>query len=131
MKRLVIDSNALISLFDGDSSVADAMAEAERILIPAIVLGELRSGFNGTKRAKVAESALERLLERPNVDVLPVTGETASFFATIMRLLKSNGTPIPTDDAWIAAGVLEFGAVLFSRDRHFDKIPILRVIGHE
>ena len=129
MKRLVLDSNALISLFDGDASVADAMAEAERILIPAVVLGEVRLGFNGTSRAKEAERALNRLLERPNVEVWPVTEETASFFVSVMRLLLEKGTPIPTDDVWIAAGVLEAGAVLFSRDRHFERIPTLRLIG--
>ena len=126
MKRLVLDSNALISLFDGDTAVADAMSQAETVLIPAVVLGEVRLGFDGTRRAQAAEAALERLLDRANVEVLPVTEETASFFVTIMRLLKKNGTPIPTDDVWIAASTLESGGVLFTRDRHFDHIPILR-----
>ena len=128
MKRLVLDSNALISLFDGDTAVADAMSQAETVLIPAVVLGEVRLGFDGTRRAQTAEAALERLLDRANVEVLPVTEETASFFVTIMRLLKKNGTPIPTDDVWIAAGALESGGVLFTRDRHFGCIPILRTV---
>ena len=128
MKRLVLDSNALISLFDGDASVADAMSQAETVLIPAVVLGEVRLGLDGTRRAREAEAALARLLDRPNVEVLPVTEETASFFVTIMRLLKKNGTPIPTDDVWIAAGALESGGVLLTRDRHFDRIPILRTM---
>ncbi len=128
MKRLVLDSNALISLFDGDAAVADAMSQAETVLIPAVVLGEVRLGFDGTRRAQVAEAALERLLDRANVEVLSVTEETASFFVTIMRLLKKNGTPIPTDDVWIAAGALESGGVLFTRDRHFERIPILRMV---
>ncbi len=128
MKRLVLDANALISLFDGDAAVAEAMSRAETVLIPAVVLGEVRLGFDGTRRAQAAETALERLLDRANVEVLPVTEETASFFVTIMRLLKKNGTPIPTDDVWIAAGTLESGGVLFTRDRHFDRIPILRTM---
>ena len=128
MKRLVLDANALISLFDGDAAVAEAMSHAETVLIPAVVLGEVRLGFDGTRRAQTAEAALERLLDRANVEVLSVTEETASFFVTIMRLLKKNGTPIPTDDVWIAAGTLESGSVLFTRDRHFDRIPILRTM---
>ena len=36
MKCLILDSNALISLFDGDEAVADIMSEAERILVPTL-----------------------------------------------------------------------------------------------
>lgn len=128
MKRLVLDSNALISLFDGDAGIADAMSQAETVLIPAVVLGEVRLGFDGTRRSRAAEAALERLLDRPNVEVLPVSEETAACFVTVMRLLKKNGTPIPTDDVWIAAGALETGGVLLTRDRHFDSIPVLRTM---
>ncbi len=129
MKCLILDSNALISLFDGDEAVADIMSEAERILVPAIVLGEVRMGLDGTRRGKLAERALDALLDRPNVDVLPVTKETAAFFVTVMKYLKSNGTPIPQNDVWIAAGVLETGSVLLTRDAHFQLIPMIRVCG--
>ena len=79
MKKLVMDSNALIALFDGDRAIAEMMSRAERILIPAVVLGEVRLGFNGTKRSRQAEAALESLLDRPNVEVLPVSADTGSF----------------------------------------------------
>ena len=128
MKRVVLDSNALISLFDGDRAIAEILSQVEQLLIPAIVLGEVRIGFNGTKRAKKAEAALASLLERPNVDVLPITADTSSFYVTVMTYLKKAGTPIPMNDVWIAAGVLESGSFLLSRDSHFDCVPLIHRI---
>jgi len=128
MKSLVLDANAIISLFDGDRGVAETMSQAERILIPAIVLGEVSVGIeSGTARGSRAAQALERLLDRPNVQILNITQETASFFVTIVRHLKKIGKPIPQDDLWIAAGVLETGSVLLTRDAHFDNLPMLRI----
>ena len=125
MKKLVMDSNALIALFDGDRAIAEMMSRAERILIPAVVLGEVRLGFNGTKRSRQAEAALESLLDRPNVEVLPVSADTGSFYVSVMTYLKKSGHPIPMNDVWIAAGVLETGSALLSRDAHFDHIPMI------
>jgi len=128
MKSLVLDANAIISLFDGDRAVAETMSQAERILIPAIVLGEVSVGIeSGTARGSRAAQALERLLDRPNVQILNVSQETASFFVTVVRYLKKIGKPIPQDDLWIAAGVLETGSVLLTRDAHFDNLPMLRI----
>jgi len=127
MKSLVLDANAIISLFDGDGTVAETMSLAERILIPAVVLGEVCVGIeSGTSRGTRAAQALERLLDRPNVQVLNITQETSSFFVTVVRYLKKIGKPIPQDDLWIAAGVLETGSVLLTRDTHFDNLPMLR-----
>jgi len=128
MKSLVLDANAIISLFDGDRTVAETMSLAERILIPAVVLGEVSVGIeSGTARGTRAAQALERLLDRPNVQVLNITQETSSFFVTVVRYLKKIGKPIPQDDLWIAAGVLETGSVLLTRDTHFDNLPMLRI----
>lgn len=128
MRALALDANALISLFDGDDEVRDAMAMAEKIYIPAIALGEILLGFNETKRGRAARKALDALMELPCVEVLPVGCETASCFATIFRYLKEQGQPIPQDDLWIAANVLETGAVLFTRDEHLTRIPMIRVL---
>lgn len=36
---------------------------------------------------------------------------------------RYEGTPIPTNDIWIAALVLEHNLALHVRDRHFDHLP--------
>jgi hypothetical protein len=36
---------------------------------------------------------------------------------------RRQGTPIPTNDLWIAALVVQHGLHLFARDAHFDRLP--------
>lgn len=38
------------------------------------------------------------------------------------RQLRMQGTPIPTNDMWIAALVLQHSLALFARDTHFDAL---------
>ena len=33
------------------------------------------------------------------------------------------------DDVWIAAGALETGSVILTRDGHFGNIPMIRTVG--
>ena len=129
MKSLVLDSNALIALFDGDEEVREIISSAEKVLIPAIVLGEVQLGINNTKRGRTTQKALKKFLDQPFVEVLNVGSETASYFATVMKYLMEHGTPIPTDDVWIAAGALETGSVLLTRDGHFSNVPMVRTVG--
>lgn len=129
MKSLVLDSNAIIALFDGDEDIRETISSAEKVLVPAVVLGEVQLGINDTKRGRTTQKAFERFLDQPFVEVLDVGAETASCFVTIMKYLMAHGTPIPTDDVWIAAGALETGSVILTRDGHFASIPMVRTVG--
>ena len=57
-----------------------------------------------------------------NYRVLDVDEETASYYATIRTELKRAGTPIPSNDVWIAALCRQHSFSLLSRDRHFDLV---------
>jgi len=46
----------------------------------------------------------------------------------VFRQLRSQGTPIPTNDIWIAALVLRHDLALYARDRHFDHLPQLVMV---
>jgi predicted nucleic acid-binding protein len=50
---------------------------------------------------------------------------TTHHYARIYRYLRERGTPIPTNDIWIAALVVEHDLTLFARDKHFDVVPQL------
>jgi tRNA(fMet)-specific endonuclease VapC len=64
-------------------------------------------------------------LGRPRVEVLPCDEETAVRYAELKLQLKKAGTPIPLNDVWIAALVLQHQATLFTRDSDFERIPQL------
>jgi tRNA(fMet)-specific endonuclease VapC len=56
-----------------------------------------------------------------------VTKETADVFGQVKDALKRAGAPIPMNDVWIAAQAIETGSVLITYDRHFSKVPGLRL----
>ena len=63
---LILDSNAIIDLLDGRGEVSTIMDGYARILIPAVVLGELKAGCPGmTKREAMTRELIEKLLHTP------------------------------------------------------------------
>jgi len=54
--------------------------------------------------------------------------EAADAHAVLSRSLRQQGTPIPSNNLWIAASSLEHGALLFSLDAHFERVPALRLV---
>jgi predicted nucleic acid-binding protein len=95
------------------------LRQAENILLPAIVLGELLSGFEAGNRRQKNRLELESFLKSPRVSIMPMTEETAERYAHIYAYLRKNGRPIPTNDLWIAASAMEHSAELLTWDAHF------------
>lgn len=91
--------------------------------MPVIVLGELRAGFLGGARAPENEANLVRFLNSPRVDTLLPDEETTHHYARLFHQLRRQGTPIPTNEIWIAALVVQHQLYLFARDGHFDHLP--------
>jgi tRNA(fMet)-specific endonuclease VapC len=59
---------------------------------------------------------------------MPPDKGVAERYGCLVRELRQQGTPIPTNDLWIAATSLETGARLVSYDIHFQRVPGLMVI---
>ena len=125
--RLVLDSNAIISLFDDtDDGVKKALMKASEVIIPVVAYAEVISGAeNKTKRATATLASMKTLLEMPSTRLASATKETAQFYSRIYNQLKKNGTKIPTNDSWVAATVFETGGTLYSADGHFEHVPLL------
>lgn len=123
--RVALDTNRLGDLFRGDIQLANQLETCEEIWIPFVVLGEIKAGFYGGTQQRRNEILLNRLLAKPTVDVLLPTRETAEQYGRIFVQLKRAGTPIPDNDLWIAALIVEHDLVLMTRDRHFERIPQL------
>jgi len=111
-------------LTQGETSlaVADAVRRADVVLMSTVVLGELLFGFRNGSRYEVNRAQLDAFLSRQFVNTLHVTLETAERSGLIAAQLRRSGTPIPTNDIWIAAHTMESGAHLLSFDQHFDAV---------
>lgn len=124
--RLALDADRYVDLCRDDIEVADNLEQASEVLIPFIVLGELRAGFSAGNRQRTNEQTLARFLNRPGVSPLFADQQTTNYYASIYRQLRTQGTPVPTNDMWLAALVAQHDLVLYTRDRHFDHLPQLR-----
>lgn len=123
--RLALDTNRYTDLCRGDASVMATIESAEEVWLPFIVLGELRAGFAVGSQGPRNESVLRRFLLKSGVAILYADDQTTHHYAGLYRQLRKQGTPIPTNDMWIAALVLQYSLVLFARDLHFDALPQL------
>lgn len=123
--KLALDTNRYTDLCRGEPSVSETVEFAEEVWLPFIVIGELRAGFAAGAREATNEAVLRRFLLKPNVGTLYADDQTTHHYANVYRQLRKQGTPIPTNDMWIAALVLQHSLVLFARDAHFDALAQL------
>ena len=123
--RLALDTNRYVDFCRGDPAAVGHMQEAERIYLPFVTLAELRAGFLCGTKARQNERVLTRFLNSPRVRVLFPDDQTIHHYARLFQQLRQQATPIPTNDIWIAALVLQHDLPLYARDRHFDHLPQL------
>jgi predicted nucleic acid-binding protein len=127
-KTVIIDSNAYTAFRNERTEAIDVVDNAETLCITPIVFGELLGGFAaGTKKAENKQH-LSDFLSFPKVVLVDITAETSQHYATIYLHLRNAGTPIPTNDMWIAALARQLSAGVFTYDKHFEKIEGLRLI---
>lgn len=129
--RVLIDTNAYSALMAGSTAVAGVLAESEAVLLSPIVVGELLDGFLGGTKEQENRRELRQFRAKPRTVLVPVTDETAEWFAVLKQQLRKKGTPIPINDVWIAATCMEHGAALLSFDGHFREIDGLRAVAIE
>ena len=121
-----MDTNGLSALADGESTLKPILREAAEVALPVIVLGEFRYGIRQSRDRQRYEQWLTESLG--NFRILDVDEETAASYATVRMELKKAGTPIPSNDVWIAALCRQHSLFLLSRDRHFDLVVGIRRI---
>jgi predicted nucleic acid-binding protein len=126
--RLALDTNRYRDLCEGQPDVVRRLEVAETVLVPFVVLAELRAGFAVGSRGRENERVLRRFLGKPGVDTLFASDATTRAYADLYRQLRVQGTAIPTNDLWIAALVVEHELALYSRDRHFRHLPQLNLL---
>lgn len=126
--RIAIDTNRYVDFCRGEQDVVSIIQQSEKIFIPYIVLGELRAGFLSGKKSLPNERLLVRFINSPRVDPLLPDENTTHHYARLFQQLRKQGTPIPTNDLWLAALVIQHDLQLFTRDGHFRHIPQLLLV---
>ncbi len=126
--KLLLDTSAYSALMRGNREVAHRVRSAEALYFSSIVAGELLYGFRYGNRYLQNRNQLETFLASPHVHFLPVTLTTSDRFSLIATDLRKRGTPLPSNDIWIAAHALESGADLVSFDGHFNSIAGLSLL---
>ena len=76
--RIALDTDRYVDLCKGAAETVELLETATKVVVPFAVLGELRAGFLVSRRQVENER----------------------------RQLRKQGTPIPTNDMWLAALVL-------------------------
>lgn len=121
--KILLDTSAYTGLLGGNRAVLEALGAADTVYLSVFVLGELYAGFRGGRKDRENRERLEVFLSRPTVKILHATRETAELFGAVKDTLRRAGTPIPTNDVWIAAHAIETGSRLVSADAHFKQVP--------
>lgn len=122
MSRLLLDTSAYSAFIKDQPEAVSAVRAAELLFLTPVIVAELLAGFGGGRRRAENESGLEKFLESPRSSVVDIDRETASRYALILNSLRAAGTPIPTNDIWIAASAMQHGLELLTADAHFFRV---------
>ena len=106
----MLDTSAYAAFMRGHPGVQTFVQQASCIVLSSVVLGELQAGFVGGTRRLKNEKELRTFLSSPRVSLADVDRETALRYAEILFSLRRAGTPIPTNDVWIAGGAMQHGS---------------------
>jgi len=118
----MLDTSAYVGFKRNAVEAVEIIVKAELIIFSPVVMGELMFGFRNGTRFKENMDDLDRFLKHEAVDLMPVGKVTSDRYSRIAVKLRQQGTPIPTNDIWIAAQAMELGAELITSDQNFDKI---------
>lgn len=121
---MILDTNGLSAVAEGEPALEPILREAAQVAIPVIVLGEYRYGISQSRHRNRYEQWLFEYL--PKFRILDVDERTTTSYAAVRMELNKAGTPIPSNDVWIAALCRQHSLPIVSRDRHFDAVPGLR-----
>ena len=120
--KILLDTSAYVGFKCNVVEMVEFIVRAELILFSPVVLGELMFGFRNGMRFEENMGDLNRFLNHEAVELVQMGKITSDRYSRIAAQLKQQGTPIPTNDIWIAAQTMEHGAELITSDHHFESI---------
>jgi tRNA(fMet)-specific endonuclease VapC len=122
LKRYCLDTSAYSHFKRGHDRVVELIDAADWIGLPAVVLGELWTGFLLGEHMLQNEKELAEFLANPVVREIGIDHEVGRLYAEILVALRARGTPLPTNDIWVAACAASNGATVLTFDDHIRAI---------
>ncbi|MFW5712991.1 MAG: type II toxin-antitoxin system VapC family toxin [bacterium] len=122
MRKVCIDTNIYTAFKKNSPDVVEAFRKFDLIGVDCAVLAELYAGFDLGRKRKENRDEFTDFINSKRVVLFSHDMETAEFFSHIYRQLRSKGSPIPTNDIWIAATSMQHGLALYTFDQHFSAI---------
>jgi tRNA(fMet)-specific endonuclease VapC len=121
--KIMLDTSAYAAFFRGNPEIKISLQQADEIFVSPVVLGELIAGFLMGKNEKKNRTFLRDFLSSARVKIVEIDEETSERYALIMHHLRTKGTPIPTNDLWIAASAMQLGLKVLTTDKHYLEVP--------
>jgi tRNA(fMet)-specific endonuclease VapC len=122
--RFILDTNIVIAIFSGETSIKEHLLKADEVFISSTVLGEL---FFGAFKSKLSKTNLKRISDfADSISILICDKDTAYQYGIVKNKLLEKGKPIPENDIWIAAVAMQNNLILVTRDNHFSEIDDLK-----
>jgi tRNA(fMet)-specific endonuclease VapC len=122
IQGVVLDTSAYSWFRRGEPQIVEVVATTPVAYLPTVVIGELLAGFGLGQRQRDNEAVLKQFLAEDFVAEIQVDARVAPHYARIFGDLRRAGTPIPTNDIWIAACARSRGLPLATFDRDFLQI---------
>lgn len=125
--KLVLDTNAYCLCDVGQERALTLVERAASLFVPTVVYGELYYGFRHGQRFNTNLERLDQFIQEYDVQVIDIDLDIARKFGDIFAFLRKKGTPIPTNDIWIAASCMSVGGVLLTADQHFQHLEQIQI----
>jgi len=122
VNRYCLDTSAYSQFQRGQEEVVRLVDAAAWVGLPSVVLGELWTGFLQGEQRNRNESELAAFLAHDVVEEITVDHSVSRHYAEILVALRGRGTPLPTNDIWVAACAAQTGATVLTFDGHFAAI---------
>jgi len=119
VSRYCLDTSAYSHFRRGHPPVVELLDSASWVGVSSTVVGELWVGFLLGNRIEKNRKDLAEFLRQPVVEEIPVFSEMGEIYAEIVVALRKAGTPVPSNDIWIAAAAVHTGARVLTYDPHF------------
>lgn len=123
-----LDTNTYVAFLQGDKKIVDYIKNADEIILPFIVMGELYYGFyRGTKAAENV-AILDKFISSTRVNIVNATEQTALIFGEIAAELANIGKLMQQNDIWIAAICKQLNCPLLTYDKGFKNVIGLKLV---